>query len=135
MFALRFKDFCRRKEWEKALNERTKESSVLKNPFRVEFKTMRVGGDCVCVFDIRPLWFNFSVFGWLAGFGSLLVVGVSWFLIPSIIIGSLGFFWSPLFMRWGIRRGLRRYDCEGSIKKVRLRDVVRLTLFEKKVVE
>jgi hypothetical protein len=134
LFAIRTQEFSRRKEWEKALKDRTKGVSVLKNPFETEFITIKADNDLMHVFDVRPLWFNFSIFGWLAGLGSLFIVGPSWFLIPSCIVGSMGLFWSPQFVRLGLRRGLRRYGYVGPIRNVKLSEVVRLTLFKKQKV-
>jgi hypothetical protein len=57
---------------------------------------------------MRPIYFNFSIFGWLSAGIIFFFWGWRWFMVPGILLGLLGFFWRKEFYIWVFKKGLRK---------------------------
>lgn len=80
----------------------------------VFFKNPFIGGVVsnkgLWIINIKPLYPNFSIYGLLGFIVTFVVTNfkLSWWLLPSLIIFGLGFFWSGLFFRLMFKLGLRK---------------------------
>lgn len=115
--------------WLKLSVKRSKEPSLLKNPFRFRFKRYERKKTYWLVFDVLPLYPNFTVWGWgLAGI-IFFVWGLNFWVFAGLALGCGGFFWSTPFYYLMVRLGIRRNGYKGKIKILRLANLVRGVLF------
>jgi len=111
--------------WVKRTNKSLSGTNMLTNPFNGRVKQLGTKEGLVVVVDIRPLYPNFSVFGWMTAVVLFVLFGLSWWLLPCVFIGCLGVFWSNHFYFWVTKKSLRRVLYDGSIKRLSLSDLVR----------
>jgi len=111
--------------WVKRTNKSLSGTNMLTNPFNGRVKQLGTKEGLVVVVDIRPLYPNFSVFGWMTAVVLFVLFGLSWWLLPCVFIGCLGVFWSNHFYFWVNKKSLRRALYDGSIKRLSLSDLVR----------
>lgn len=107
--------------WIKETKERSKENSMLKNPFMWKIKKVKKN---ITVFDVRVLFPNFSWMGWVTGVMVLFVWGATKWLIPCMIVGGLGIFWTGEFFFWMTKKGLKKAGYSGPVKRLKLREVI-----------
>ena len=112
-------------KWIAQTNERTKEESFLKNPFKTKMKFWLRKKEVLLLIDIQPLYFNFTIFGWLLAVGTLIAFGFGWWLIPGIVLGCLGVFWTADFYFLMAKLGLRKAGYTGKVKRLKLSEIIR----------
>jgi hypothetical protein len=103
-------------KWLSQLKNRSSDANFLKNPFSISFKKFK----SLTVFCVKPMYPNFSWMGWLSGLGILLVFGQTYWLIPCVVIGTLGIAWTPEFYFMVTKRGLRKIGYTGKVERVKL---------------
>jgi H+/Cl- antiporter ClcA len=93
---------------------RMQDTNLVKNPFSAN---IRIVGDKLVV-SMQPIYPNFSLFGWVYILGIYLVWGLTFWLIPGIILGLLGIFWNKWFYVIMLKIALRRKKYKGKLKYV-----------------
>ena len=111
--------------WIVATKERSKIKNLLKNPFNWKIRKRSCGGEWIVVFDVTILFPNFSIFGWMSALVIFFVWGWTPWLLPGLVVGCTGFFWSPVFFYLMTRKALRKAGYEGPIKRMWLKAVVK----------
>lgn len=111
--------------WVKETKERGKESNLLKNPFHWKIKTIKRHDRLFVIVDAKPVYFNFSWFGWITGGGILVIWGPTAWIIPFLLIGCCGIFWTaePLFLL--TKKALRKYGYKEYIKRLKFSEIIR----------
>lgn len=110
----------------KGMEQRSLEENMVKNPFIIYLKKFPAG---LWVLSIRPLYTNFSVFGWLCAFAVWFMWGfTAWLFIP-IFIGLLGFFWSKYFYYLMLLKGLRKAGYKGPVRLLNEHEIIERTIF------
>lgn len=112
-------------EWLKQTMERSKDNSMLKNPFVWRIKQRTKKGRSIIVVDVKPLFPNFSWLGWMSGVTVLFVWGATKWLIPCFIVGGLGVFWTSEFFFLMTKKALRKAGYSGPIKRLKFSAVIR----------
>lgn len=112
-------------DWVKATKQRGKDTNLLKNPFTWKIKAIKRGESLVCIIDAKPVYFNFSWFGWITGGGILLIWGPTAWIIPFLLIGCMGIFWTaePLFLL--NKKALRKHGYSGPIKRLKFSEIIK----------
>ena len=117
-----------------ATDNRLKNNNMLVNPFRgkiISFnlntttKELKTG----YAIYIKPLYFNFSYYGWLMALGVYLIWGISWFMLPGIIIGALGIFWSKFFYYIMLKLGAKKSGYNGELKFISAEKILKIWHF------
>lgn len=67
--------------------------NIIKNPFRADIRQF---GN-VYIFKMDPVYPNVTWVGWMGAFATFFFAGWTYWLIPSILIGCLGFFFTGRF--------------------------------------
>jgi len=116
-------------KWIAETTKRTQEENFLKNPFKTKIKFWLKKKQLLLLMDITPIYFNYTIFGWVMSAGTLLMFGLGWWVWPGIILGCLGFFWTSEFYFEMTKLGLRRAGYKGKIKRMRLGEVIREVVF------
>ena len=116
-------------KWIAETDKRSKEENFFKNPFKLRMKFWLRKKEVLLIMDIKPLYFNFSVFGWFMSAGALFMFGFGWWLWPGIILGCLGVFWTADFYFFMAKLGLRKAGYKGKIKRLKLGDIIREVIF------
>jgi len=94
-------------------NERLKSSNLVKNPFigKVVYDIN------IAVVEIKPVYFNFSMYIWLAAAISWIWFGLRWW---TLLIAGIGFvcsmFWNKLFYYVMFRQGLKKAGYTGRVR-------------------
>lgn len=103
--------------------ENLKSTSLLKNPFRGSIKAYPKKE--LYVISIEPLVFNYSVFGWPAAIITFIFWGFTPWVLPSLVVGCLGVFWSNKFFFFICVKGLRKAGYAGPVKLLKPKDIIR----------
>lgn len=99
--------------------ERLKASNYMKNPFTGGITSLALdSSQDVHIVRINPIFFNFSIFGWISALGILYIFGPVWMIYPPLFIGLLGFFWSKWFFIFVIKKGLKKAGYKGAVEVV-----------------
>jgi len=106
--------------WLKQTRERCRDNNILKNPFNSRFKQLTRKDCLLLVFEVNPLYPNFSVFGWLTGLAIWIIWGWTLWIIPCLFIGCLSVFWSADFYFLMTKLGLRKAGYKGPVKRLKL---------------
>lgn len=77
--------------------------NLVRNPFVGDIK--KVNG--VYIFNMKPIYPNFTMFGWVTLAITYFFKGFTWWFLPSIILISLGVFWTPHFFYFFFKQGLK----------------------------
>lgn len=125
VFALRTEDHSTVDEWVYASIQRGRYLPATKNPYEWRFKKVRRKDSLLIVCEAKPLIPQFFWGGWIAGAGVFVVWGYHWVLWPCVLVGMLGYFWSSEFFYLMSRLALRKEGYKGSIKRVRLVELVK----------
>ena len=104
-----------------SIKERLQSNSVLLNPFKSSFRTELVhyNETTLCqlnLMSIEPVYPNVTIFGWIAAITTYWIWGWSGWIIPFIIIGLLGVFWSKYFYTLIFWLGLRKEGYTGRFR-------------------
>ena len=102
-------------KWFSESRERGESDNLIKNPFELRSKFF-LDEKITLVMDITPVWPNLTVFGWIMSLTVFMFWGIRWFIIPGLILGSLGIFWSWPFYYFMATRGIRKAGYKGPIK-------------------
>lgn len=110
-------------------NAKLKEANMLLNPFEGDVRLVKQEkGDDLHIVNISPLYFNFTIFGWLF----VLMIFFfnkwhwSWLMIPGIALGCLSIFWMKMFYIFIYKKGLRKTGYKGNIKIISNEEVINL---------
>ncbi len=109
--------------------ERSKDNSIVRNPFRMRFRKFEKGRSLILVFDVKPLYPNVTVFGWAVALMIFFLFGPVFWVWPGVGIGMLGFFWSSQFFYLMTRAGLKRAGYKGSFERLKLSGLVSEVVF------
>jgi len=109
--------------------------NIVRNPFSgliVQYGMVDGGKKKrLIVMVIKPVYQNFSVFGWIPVFLSLYFFGmVWWILLPSFFLISLGVFWSRHFYAFIMKKSLKKHGYKGDVKILSAADCVGLLIEE-----
>lgn len=111
--------------------ERLKSNSLLTNPFTTGFKQLvTIKGEAITLIKIEPVYFNYAQFGWLLAFGVFMFKGLSYWLIPGIILGCFGIFWSDWFYWKLLKLGIRKNGYKGKLVRLKPKEVIEKVIFQ-----
>lgn len=97
-------------------HERLQGHNLVKNPFKGGIKPIPPHSAYIIVIDplYPPLyWFGFIAFG-----AAIFFAGISWWMIPGLVLASTYFFYTKWFILMGLFFGLRKAKYKGKIKVV-----------------
>lgn len=110
------------------MKDRFKDNNILSNPFKGSVTASKAGDKVLVVLSIVPVYFNFTILGWLVGAFILYFKGVHWLLIPCVILLLLGYFWSSRFYSFMMKKGFRKAGYSGDIQKLSTEEAVSLMI-------
>lgn len=114
-------------------NNRLKEKNLLKNPFKGWATSItREEGKMLHIVNISPLYFNYPIFGWVLAGMMFMFNGLTWWMLPGVILGSLMIFWLSPFYIMIYKAGLRKAGYKGKTKIVKHKDII-IALCERRV--
>lgn len=116
-------------QWIADTSRRGKEEGLVKNPFKVRIKFWLRKKEVLLVMSMNSVYFNYTIFGWVAAVASYLLLGFGWWLFPWVVFGCLGVFWSPEFYYWTTRLGLKKAGYTGKFRRLRLKDIIQEVVF------
>jgi len=126
LFVVRTKDKAEVRQWFDDTRKRSKDASIVKNPFRWKLKIIKQGRNLVMVCDVQPLIFNFTIFAWISAFAIFFIWGAHLMVLISVIIGMGTYFWTSDFYYQMTKLALRRKaKYSGPIKRVKLAELIR----------
>lgn len=132
LFGLITEEDNKAKEFATETKERLENNNLIKNPFKSSIRQFIISENdklkILFVVYIEPVYFNFSVFGYLLAFGVFVIWGLTPWLIPGIALGLLGFFWGADFYYLMFRVGLRKKGYKGHIKRIRYKGIIEKVL-------
>jgi hypothetical protein len=67
---------------------------------------------------MSPMFFNFTIFGWLILGSMFYFLGWTWFLLAPLFLCSLGFFWTKWFFYFGLKLGLKKKGYKGKVELI-----------------
>lgn len=118
------------KEFIHQTKNRMKSGNYLTNPFLGGVvEVTKEHENPIYIFNIKPLYFNFSIFGWVLFFGALVIGGWHNWLIVPLCLGALSFFWSNTFYFLMAVVGLRFAHYKGKIKRLTLKKTIEKIYF------
>jgi len=119
-------DHCREvDDWIKATKERAKDDSMIKNPFKWRIKQRTKKGKSILIVEVTVLFPNLTIFGWITGAMVLMVWGATKWIIPCLVLGCLGIFWTSEFFFLMNKKALRKAGYLGEIKRLKYGQVIR----------
>jgi hypothetical protein len=121
LYVLKTEDSALVRTWFEETQKRSKEENVLRNPITWNLKLFRHGKSLMLLCSAKPLYFNFSVFGWITGLGVFIIWGPIWVIWPCVVVGMMGFFWTAEFYAAMTKLALRRKaKYTGRIERIKL---------------
>jgi len=102
-------------KWFSESQKRGESDNIIKNPFKFRSKFF-LDEKLTLVIDMTPVWPNLTFFGWLMSVAVFVFWGLSWLMIPGLVLGSLGIFWCWPFYYFMATRGIRKAGYKGPIK-------------------
>lgn len=110
----RFFDSLKRRLWE---------DHLVRNPF-----TGKVGRvqRSLYLLELRPVYPNPLMLGWILTFAAFILWGVSWILLPGLILQAAAFFWSKWFFYLILRLGLRKEGYKGKARLLKDQAALRM---------
>lgn len=106
---------------------RLSSDNLYKNPFRGRVKKFTKKE--IYVFEVNPLVFNFSLFGWPLAVGVFLIWGFTPWILPGLLLGSAGVFWSRKFFYTFCVKGLRKAGYKGPVVMLKDQEIIRKVVF------
>lgn len=123
-----FGDYNIINDFMKDTKEKLKDYDIVKNPFKggiVEFVDKNI-----YVIEMTPVYYNFSVFGYVYILIIYVFIGLSLWAIPGIILVIMGLFWSKYFFFFMLKIGLKKYGYKGKIKLLKNKDLLETLYFK-----
>jgi hypothetical protein len=109
------------------------DNNMVRNPFRGDIKTLFYTDTTVkkiVLIYMRPLYMDFSIFGWITLFSTWYIWGFIWYLfIPGLLVGCSGIFWRKEFYYYIFKLGLKKAGYTGSIKLISSKDILEKIYF------
>lgn len=102
------------------------QGTLLKSPFNGKIISYPKG---LHVVSITPVFFNFTFYGWMGAAGIFMVWGLTNWLIPPVILGMCGFFWTKYFFQLMLKLGLRKAGYKGQIDFVAGNTIIEMVVF------
>lgn len=96
------------------IRKNLKDNNLVKNPFTGGIVQVN---NCF-LFNIKPIYFNFTPFFIFPIVFIYYFMGLSWLLIIPICLMSLGFFWSKYFFYLMFKLKLRKIKYNGKVKLI-----------------
>lgn len=112
-------------DWVKQTKRRSQEGNILKNPLFWKFKIFKKNEKLYCLVDARPVYFNFSWFGWISAVSIYFVWGWTPWILLFAFIGSLGVFWTSIPFILLNRLALRKHGYKGKYKVLSFASFIR----------
>ena len=125
LYSLKTEDSVFVRQWVKATKKRGEDNNLLKNPFVWNIKTFKRKADLFVVVDAKPLLPNFSIMGWVCGLFVIMIWGVTFWLIPCMVLGCLHVFWTGEFLFLMTKKALRKHWYSGPIKRLKHSEIIR----------
>lgn len=126
LFVIKTADRPEVNQWFADTLHRSKDDSLVKNPFKWKMKRIKTGRDLFLVMDAQPVIPNFSIFGWVTALAILLTWGFNVGVWIFLGIGLLGYFWTAEFFYHMTLLALRKKaKYQGKIKRIKLADLIR----------
>lgn len=125
LFVLRTESRPEVRRWLDETRLRSQEKSLIKNPFKWKLKVIKTGKELLIVCGVEPVFFNFSIFGWVTALAVFFIWGIHWVVWLGVLVGMLSYFWTAEFyyhMTWLALRKKAKY--RGSIKRVKLAELI-----------
>lgn len=109
-------------------NARLQDHDLVKNPFYGGLKKVTLNDNTYLNVSITPIWpvTPFRIMGLLFTVGAALFRGLSLWLLPGLIMLSITFLWSELFIYLMLRAGFRKNGYTKSINKVRSKELINI---------
>lgn len=108
-----------------AMSDKLGDNNLVSNPFRGRVRRYPVEGGVLVVLVISPVYFNFSVFGWVVGAIFYFIRGWNWYVMGAAAgLVCLGVFWSSWFYGVMLKAGLKKWGYRGKIKKLSRDEIV-----------
>ena len=108
------------KKYIKGIKDRVEYLSFIENPFI--FNIINKGDLYIII--IKPLYFNFCMFGWLIVLSMLIFIGWSYWLIPPVLLGLGSVFWWSRFYYYMFKLGLKKNGYRGKLRYLTARDIL-----------
>lgn len=113
------------------VKDKLSSNNLINNPFLGNIRLFDKKEEYVLILSMKPLYPNFSFFGWLILFAMILFFNsFSYLMIIPFILGLLGFFWSSTFFYIMACLGLRKKGYCGKIKRVPVSKALEKVVFE-----
>lgn len=108
-------------------NKRLQIKNLIKNPFIGKIILVPYTRGRHYLVDMQPVYPEFYKWGILLFIISFVISGysISLWLLPGIVVYSIGFFWSKYFIYLMLRVGLHRHGYKGPIRMVKREDILR----------
>lgn len=127
IFGVEIKDYDDRvQELVVETNVRLQDTNLMKNPFRGGIKGYP---GSMYVLMLEPIYFNFTWFLWLAAGALYFFLGLTYWLIPPVLLGCLGIFWSKYFYYFMFKRGLKKKGYTGKTKLLSTAETLKRVVF------
>lgn len=88
--------------------------NVVSNPFIAKV----INQDDMYAIYMKPIYFNFTIFGWLGLLIMFATMGWTWFLILPFIIGACHIFWSGTFYYYMLKISLMKRGYKGKMRRL-----------------
>lgn len=79
--------------------------------------------------SVVPCFPNYTFFGWLMAGGSWFILGWGWWVIPGLILGAFGVFWTAEVWYWLNRLALKKAGYVGKFRRAGLERVIEEVVF------
>ena len=97
IFGIRIKDNDDALDYLLTIDEKLKGDNIIYNPFIGQIKAFKSLEDIICIISIRPIYADFSYFGYIMLIGSYIFYFNYLIIIPAILICLSHFFWTRYF--------------------------------------
>ena len=112
-------------------DKRLQSNNVVKNPYEGKIKKINSENDKESyAIVMTPIYPRFYLFGIILIILPMLFIGIrfSWWMLPGIILFSLGIFWSKIPVYLGILIGLRKQGYKGKVKIISNNEIIKRML-------
>ncbi len=113
-------------------NKRLDNNNLVKNPFVGKVYGFKINEtQLLHIVIINPIYFNVTYFGWLYVIGVYFILGLTYWLIPGFILGSMGIFWALCFYRYIYKKGLVKAGYLGYIEHMQKDGIIENIMMNK----
>ena len=126
VFGVLLKKDNKAKAFFEMVNNKLENLTLVENPFIARIIEVKEKKDGLTLYIIimKPIYFNFCVFGWIVALTSTIFLGVNWLLIPSILLGLGSIFWMSRFYYYILKLGLKKNGFQGKLRYITPKDIL-----------